>query len=328
LEQFSFLIQSEKNYVFKIKEISDVSSSLANYLGSNHSIYDLYMSTLEDIQIERQHALNLACSKIIPSVYQDKSLPNEDSLYNNKYKFTICLIQKVASSNWLRAVMVADGFYTKQQLIENSIRGNDAISHAYEHRSIKSINSSVEEKLIWKEYSNILTVRSPMERVVSGYEDKMVSPSPYYQKVADFVESKYRIKRYHPKDRSIPLTGVPTFEDFINFLTDSENKMYKNDMHWASYEYICNPCMFKYDYILKLETLQQDANLIRAKLNAMPEDYSLIIPVYTHPRKSDAKIYFDTLPDLLIKKFIKLFQFDFEAFGYQKPNVKYGRIPR
>lgn len=167
-----------------------------------------------------------------------------------------------------------------------------------------------------------------MERIVSGYEDKMVSSTPYYQKVADYVESKYRIKRYHAKDRSIPLTGVPTFEDFINFLTDTENKKYINDVHWVSFDKICNPCMYKYNYILKLETLQQDAILLRKKLKTMPEDYSLIIPTYSHPRKSDAKIYFDTLPDLLIKKFIKRFQFDFEAFGYEKPGIKYGRIPR
>lgn len=69
-------------------------------------------------------------------------------------QFTICLMQKVASSNWLRAVMVADGFYTKQQMMKD-IRGNDAIEYAHKHRSIKSINSSLEEGLLWKEYSNV-----------------------------------------------------------------------------------------------------------------------------------------------------------------------------
>merc|ERR1712150_54577 len=50
-----------------------------------------------------------------------------------------------------------------------------------------------------------------------------------------------------------------TFEEYVEFLTGNDvTERAKYDVHWASYESLCLPCVVKYDYVLKTETFIDD----------------------------------------------------------------------
>merc|ERR1712183_377712 len=164
----------------------------------------------------------------------------------------------------------------------------------------------------------ILTVRNPLERIVSGYRDKMTRIiGPYYHKVAQYVLQRYKyLRKSNYTTEDIHNNKFPTFEDYINFLVDEENIPYQNDLHWASYFSLCNPCSHKYDIIIKLETLTEDSFFLRKILSVDKTDYELIIPPSKNPERYNFMAYYSNLSKSLLKKLYLKYKFDFEAFGY------------
>ena len=140
---------------------------------------------------------------------------------------------------------------------------------------------------------------------------------PYYHKVAQYVLQRYKyLRKSNYTTEDIHNNKFPTFEDYINFLVDEENIPYQNDLHWASYFSLCNPCSHKYDIIIKLETLTEDSSFLRKILSVDKTDYELIIPPSKNPERYNFMAYYSNLSKSLLKKLYLKYKFDFEAFGY------------
>ena len=67
------------------------------------------------------------------------------------------------------------------------------------------------------------------------------------------------LRKYHPElPESVIKKGHTQFGDFIHWIEDGNR-----NAHWRGpYHDLCHPCTIQYDYIVKLETQNDDANYI------------------------------------------------------------------
>lgn len=113
-------------------------------------------------------------------------------------------------------------------------------------------------------YTKFVVVRHPYSRLHSAFTDKFQrfphgKPNPIYPKKF----GGRAIRRYweNPSPQALRTGLNISFEDFVHFVGDPDlSPGYKFDYHWMPYHYVNIPCLVKYDYILKLETMSEDTD--------------------------------------------------------------------
>ncbi|XP_046449110.1 uncharacterized protein LOC124197625 [Daphnia pulex] len=111
----------------------------------------------------------------------------------------------------------------------------------------------------------------------------------------------------------------PTFEEFLEFVLDTDLLGMGFDSHWVPFHRYCSPCSVPYHVIGKLETAADDFQYIWEKTGLGKQ-----VPVpwmnrKTVPSKSKIaleKKYYSSLPRDLILRFYDAFRMDFELFDY------------
>ena len=61
----------------------------------------------------------------------------------------------MASSSWLRAVLVTDQLFNKQQYYQGKVKGGSVIEFARAKRKISTLNSTHLQISLWKNYTNV-----------------------------------------------------------------------------------------------------------------------------------------------------------------------------
>ena len=105
-----------------------------------------------------------------------------------------------------------------------------------------------------------------------------------------------------------------TLEDFVRYLGDSNIPFgQKVDPHWVPYNFYCSPCKMRYNYILKMETLNEDSgNLLGGVFNT-----SLRLPALNAFNHSDIAAYKNVSREYMDKLW-DAYKMDFELFGYDR----------
>ena len=52
----------------------------------------------------------------------------------------------------------------------------------------------------------------------------------------------------------------PTFGRFLRYVAMTSPAQY--DRHWKPNWLVCNPCIYKYNYVLKMETFNRDSGAV------------------------------------------------------------------
>lgn len=116
----------------------------------------------------------------------------------------------------------------------------------------------------------------------------------------------------------------PTFTEFLTYIAKSQSF----DEHWKPYHSECLPCLIKYQYIFKLETLDEEyAYFIRKfNLNELMKNKSngLMIDPFSilERRKSkgvnkwNERKYYSQVPKKLLYNIYKIYEADFKLFNY------------
>ncbi|KAH6925504.1 hypothetical protein HPB50_006196 [Hyalomma asiaticum] len=161
-----------------------------------------------------------------------------------------------------------------------------------------------------RNYTKVLFVRHPFERLVSTYIDKALRG----RKEMAWAYNAYwnNIPGVRAENRS------PTFSEFVDFVlgTTGENC----DDHWTPYYARCHPCLLDYDFVGKLETADRDFPLffslagIAGKVEVHRHDNSR--QNVTGVDVTDAKYYFNQLSFDQIMRLYAWYFYDFELFGY------------
>lgn len=82
---------------------------------------------------------------------------------------------------------------------------------------------------------------------------------------------------------------------------------------------LCHPCQVKYDFIGRLETLETDAEHL---LKLLKVDHLVHFPSGARNRTAASweKAWFSKIPTEMRRELYKLYEPDFELFGYPKPD--------
>ena len=201
-----------------------------------------------------------------------------------------------------------------------------------------------------KKYFKFLVVRHPLERLLSAFRSKFggeYDTDSFFGRYVPHIKNQGKRKNADVSfanfisyilfiyniitpfyDNPIPTHVLPnTTTDFQSGLKqrmDKSNHLPKGSKylneHWAQYSTLCHPCHIDYDYIVKLETMREDAAYVLSKLGphheCLEEKYPEIFNVTEHS-SFVFDSYISTLTSDQITRLKKMYSIDYKLFGYK-----------
>ncbi|XP_047474679.1 uncharacterized protein LOC125029013 [Penaeus chinensis] len=111
-----------------------------------------------------------------------------------------------------------------------------------------------------------------------------------------------------------------TFNEFLQFVVWSGERGVI-DQHWTPYTDLCFPCQQDYQYILHLENASEESKVFLKDIG-YPDEFRLTTEHRTKGLTENLNVsdiqYFKGVPPSLLEKVIKIYEKDFELFGYSK----------
>ena len=96
-------------------------------------------------------------------------------------------------------------------------------------------------------------------RLLSGYRNK-IEPmrDDTFGKWSRDIITHYRLDQNDTK--------ATTFSEFLEWWVDETHRGSDNE-HWQTYRNLINPCLYKWDYILKLENIEEESKWLFSEFN-------------------------------------------------------------
>ena len=172
-------------------------------------------------------------------------------------------------------------------------------------------------------YTSFMFVRHPLERFVSGYQNKFGTAAldGYFpRRYADKIKARYGIRNAtggsaapdkHADERV-------TFEEFARWVSDPHPMAGARNEHWAPMVGQCHPCSIPYTVVGKMETLFEDAHHVLRTANVN----SIVFPEGFHSKtRSIAGELLGSLPKNVLRRVLELYVEDFLLFDYSPSEV-------
>ncbi|ELT88384.1 hypothetical protein CAPTEDRAFT_26156, partial [Capitella teleta] len=219
-------------------------------------------------------------------------------LVDDKHQLLYCGFAKAASTSWLRHFVRASGKWKKGQM---SIRGKGIERYGFKH--LHSLpEKEARDRL--QTYRKMIVVRHPLDRLVSAWRDKLVmKDSPYRETIGKRIIRKFR-GSYNEGD-------LATFDEFAHFVAIGSS-----DPHWGTFRN-CKPCLVRYDYISRTETVEQDSGDIMAALGL--GDHLPAIHMHRSAGLHSMETHlwqFENVSRKIYDKLLDIYQTDMDIFGY------------
>ena len=252
-----------------------------------------------------------------------------------------CATPKCGSTTWIKSLA--------RSILGRNASNEEVKDARFRLQRLQTFsNEEIDRRL--KTYFKFLVVRHPFERLLSAYRDEFEGPDGVHRSFVKYVP-------YIKKEGKGANNNV-TFPNFVNFLYNlysfittfftkifqDDTKYYSIDLlnrlflklneirilpkgqeyldgHFAQYATLCHPCHVDYDYIVKLETMREDAAYVLSKLG--PHDQCLEdkypdLFSFTQTSSSLFNSYFSTLSSQQIHRLKKIYSIDFKLFGYEE----------
>ena len=108
-------------------------------------------------------------------------------------------------------------------------------------------------------YTKIILVRNPLDRMISAYEDKFMPKVSFRLRALEqYITAQRRNTEMKYERRP---TGI-TFNEFVLGMGEVGFPPNQMQVHFNTYYSICRICQITYDYIVFQETLMDDASYI------------------------------------------------------------------
>uniref|UniRef100_A0A182W3R8 Carbohydrate sulfotransferase n=1 Tax=Anopheles minimus TaxID=112268 RepID=A0A182W3R8_9DIPT len=233
-------------------------------------------------------------------------------LHSKNHSLVYCLVFKAATSSWFYNFNSWAG-YSEYEIMH--IDNLFLARKFYPKENRLTLMQSMEHSF------SFLVVRHPFERLMSAFEDRLVSKkNAYYARAAQAI-----YKRYHPTGR-----GTISFRDFVQYIIDDvkyNNGTIALDIHWCPINNLCTPCLARYDFIVKLETYKQDVETMIKAANLQ----GIVKLAQVNQVRKDAVAtlamkYFSQITQQQMDSLYSIYEIDFELFGYSAET--YFRIPK
>lgn len=234
-------------------------------------------------------------------------------LTSQKQKLAGCLPLETASVSWFYVFWSLDhptkkppktGFYN-QMISKKKFNIGEFIEMG------KSFNSS--------DYTRIIAVRHPLTRLYSGWKDQM----KFENKNGNLVHSlQAKLWEFSEDAIDFKTNHSCTWDKFVyKFLEAALNQKYPIDSHHKPVSKLCKDCMMNYEYIVKMETMDEDSEFI---LNHK-FGFSNFKMIHANRKKSGnifkSDDFFDKycgFSDEIIKKIEDYYDRDYLLYSYDK----------
>lgn len=246
------------------------------------------------------------------------------------HELIYCYVPKVACTNWKRVMIVLS-----ESLLDQGAPYRDPldIPREYVHNSSTHLTfnkfwrrygrfSRHLMKIKLKKYTKFLFVRDPFVRLISAFRSKFeLENEEFYRKFAVPMLKMYSNHTSLPASVSEAFSAglKVSFANFIQYLLDPHTeKLAPFNEHWRQVHRLCHPCQIDYDFVGKLETLDQDAAQL---LRLLKVDKLLHFPPSYRNRTASSweDDWFAKIPLAWRQQLYKLYEADFVLFGYPKP---------
>ncbi|KAM4751194.1 carbohydrate sulfotransferase 12-like [Anableps anableps] len=255
-------------------------------------------------------------------------------IVDDTHQIIYCYVPKVACTNWKRIMVVLSQSlispvtgkpYTDPESVPADLVHNSSLHLTFAKfwRHYGSLSRHL-MALKLQHYTKFLFVRDPFVRLISAFRNKFGRPNEDFYRLFGSV----MLRRYGNVSGSVAETAAeayasgmkPTFHQFITYLLDPETERESIfNEHWRQVYRLCHPCQVKYDFIGRLETLETDSQQL---LKLLKVDHLLQFP--SGPRNRTAASWepdwFAQIPITERRELYKLYEPDFELFGYPIPD--------
>lgn len=338
-----------------------------------HSLYNFFAvkktnaETFSEKVARRQTRLSEVCERHKASLVWDewrRERSMRRHLWDVVNHLVYCPIAKVASTTWFSNFLAwshikrANVPHVLEQFEEVGSRngkGKDNWEGEAGGRGIRTLAryiyqapeaSDLEELTTqFKENTGFLIVRHPFVRLVSAYEDKMLSPHPfpyaYHHRVQEEIKSargERQVRISFPEDvlqsgrlqkmlqsKAVTMEGLltqPSFPEFVDWLVmnragkEASPAAWAEENAWLPYYAVCPVCQLPYK-VLKLEDPEEMDQLMQYMKLKLPH---WATPVHTiggtSSSASKAVRYFAELNRSQVESLSDLFYLDLLLFGY------------
>jgi chondroitin 4-sulfotransferase 11 len=190
-------------------------------------------------------------------------------------------------------------------------------------------NTSNISNIFSPSFTRVLFVRHPFERLASAYKERIailakdrIQPEPYYDIIRKMICRRFT--RFDSAQNLLPRRNqcddfIPSFENFVRYIlmnTETPVGVARMDGHWQPYAVVCQVCKFKYNFIGKSETFNDDFTSLLKRLNVSDWNNQKRRGASGHTIQ-DYQQLFSSLPDDLICRLKRLYSDDFHLFNYR-----------
>ncbi|XP_043202281.1 carbohydrate sulfotransferase 9-like [Amphibalanus amphitrite] len=212
---------------------------------------------------------------------------------------------------WTRLPKVATTFMAAlilRRMMNNSTLNCHASSCFTLLEAATSSDSRIHDELIGVRPDgpggSLLIVRRPYDRLVSAFLDKIARD--------DHMKLWDKIKRISSRTNS---TMPPTFSEFVDFVIWSDENDTVMDGHWDTQERLSRVCERDYQYIVQLETLEEELPYVLRRLGLETEARHPVTSRNASPRRYDTGHYLDQLTEAQLARLDAVYRMDIILFN-------------
>lgn len=316
---------------------SNAEESVRGYDWSPHTAAQQPAPFASEQQAQRRSVLRDFCanaSLAFPAKERSfDDIPNYELnhlIVDDRHGIIYCYVPKVACTNWKRIMIVLS-----ESLLDAGAPYRDplAIPHELVHNT--SVHLTFNKfwrrygplsrrlmKIKLRKYTKFLFVRDPFVRLISAFRSKFeLENEEFYRRFAVPMLRRYSNHSRPPASAHEAFrAGLRvSFANFIQYLLDPHTEQLGPfNEHWRQVHRLCHPCQIDYDFVGKLETLDQDAAQL---LRLLKVDQHLRFPPSYRNRTASSweEGWFASIPLAWRRQLYQLYEADFVLFGYPKP---------
>jgi len=226
----------------------------------------------------------------------------------HSYKVCYCPSGKTGTSTWIKRLLYWKNYSTPEIIAKLDPLQLHEASKSFLLPSSTANFDKVEN--ILEEYKFFTTVRHPFERIVSTYQDKVVTDAKY---------KNWRKRIAY--NATLPYQAFPKFVEIL--YKKGFGYKYVPDHHITPFWIKCRLCYLNYSYIGKMETFQQDVKFIANKVGVPDEQIHLDLTEHQSSISTQdlTTELFSQLDPKLVENLYQYYFYDFKMFNYKIKDV-------